>query len=97
MNIIGISEVHKWEHDNRLNLEGYHPMLKKTREDDDRGDVALFIKNSITYKIREDLSIFIPHITESLFIECELQNKHKVIVGVIYRPNSAPKADLDIC
>ena len=57
--------------------------------------MALFIKDSIQFKIRNDLSVFIPHIFESLFIE--LYSPYgRSITGVIYRPNTAPKADLDI-
>ncbi len=39
--------------------------------------------------------MFIPHIIESLFVELIINNK-PVIVGVIYRPNTPPKADLDV-
>ena len=58
--------------------------------------MALFIKENIQYKIREDISVFIPHIFESLFIEINTHEGNKSIIGVIYRPNTAPKADLDI-
>ena len=44
---------------------------------------------------RTDLSIFIPHIFESIFVEIHL-NKKSVLVGTIYRPNTPPKADMDI-
>ena len=33
------------------------------------GGVGIYVKNGIDYKIREDLSLFIPHIFESIFIE----------------------------
>ncbi len=42
------------------------------------------------------MSVFIPHIYESLFVEVELLPNKLIIVGVIYRPNTQPKADLDI-
>ena len=59
--------------------------------------VGLFIKNEINYRIRDDLSVFIPHVFESLFIEIGLKSDRKrSIIGVIYRPNTAPKADIDI-
>ena len=53
------------------------------------------MKESITFAVREDLSVFIPHILESIFIEF-VQGKKKNIVGIIYRPNTQPKADVDI-
>ena len=94
--IIGISEVFNCENDKRLSIPGYHDVLTRCRHNGHRGGVALFIKENIQYKIREDISVFIPHIFESLFIEINTHEGNKSIIGVIYRPNSAPKADLDI-
>ena len=55
----------------------------------------MYIKNTLSYKVRNDLSIFIPNILESIFCEIQLCNK-SIIVGTIYTPNTPPKADLDI-
>ena len=57
----------------------------------------MYIKDSISYTLCKDLSIFIPYIFESLFIEINKQ-KHNLnqTVAVIYKPNTAPKADLNI-
>ncbi len=92
--VIGISEIFNCKRDERLHLTGYHNLISRTREDDVHGGVGLFIKEGIDYNIREDLSVFIPHIYESLFVEFPSTSK-KVnhIVGVIYRP---PNANMDI-
>ena len=60
--------------------------------------VGLFVSENITFNVRDDLSVFIPHIFESLFIEIGTsENNHdKNIIGLIYRPNTQPKADIDI-
>ena len=51
----------------------------------------------MNFKVRHDLSVFIPHIFESIFVEVKpCKNKKPIIIGNIYRPNTAPKADLDI-
>jgi len=95
---IGISEIFNCDRDDRLSLSGYHPLISQTRKDDGRGGVGIFIKDHIHYSIRHDLSVFIPHVYESLFIEI-ISNKSKEankILGVIYRPNSLPRADIDI-
>ena len=44
------------------------------------------------------MSVFIPHIFESLFIEINSVSNKPVnnIIGVIYRPNTQPKTDVDI-
>lgn len=94
--VIGISEIYKCCNDSRLCLPGYHDLISRCREDGPRGGVGLFIKDALNYKIREDISVFIPHIFESLFIEIVNKSERNVIVGVIYRPNTEPHADMDI-
>jgi len=93
---IGISEVFKCDKDQRLALPGYHKIITRCCDEGTHGGVGLFIKQNINYKIREDLSIFIPHIFESIFIEVSSISTKNNIVGVIYRPNSQPKADINI-
>ena len=48
------------------------------------------------YCKRGDLSIFIPQVIETLFIEVKLNQTKSIILGVIYRPNSQPRADMEI-
>ena len=81
------------------NLKGYHSLEFRTRNNttNTRGGVGtcMYIKNTLSYKVRNDLSIFISNVLESIFCEIQLCNK-SIIVGTIYRPNTPPKADLDI-
>ncbi len=86
---IGMSEVFKCDRDSRLNLPGFHDFITRTRVDRNGGGVGIFIKENINFKIRDDLSVFIPHLFESIFIETSTRD----IVGVIYRP---PNSDIDI-
>ena len=82
--------------DPRISLPGYHNIITRCRDNSSRGGVGLFVKENITYKIRDDISSFIPHVFESVFIETiPLSGKHSII-GLIYRPNTEPLADLDI-
>ena len=93
---IGISEAFQCKNDDRLKLTGFHDIIYRCRENSNQGGVAMFIKDSIKYKIRDDLSVFIPHVFESLFVEVDRQHDKSTIIGTIYRPNSAPMADIDI-
>ena len=78
LDFIGLSEVFSCDRDLRLRLPGYHNLISRTRSDGGRGGVGLFVKDKINYKIREDLSCFIPHVFESLFIEVISNSKtHK--------------------
>ena len=45
---------------------------------------------------RDDLSVFIPHVIESLFFEIHINERKTIIVGVVYRPNTQPRADINI-
>ena len=92
---IGVSETFKTAQHN-LDLPGYHPFISRTRENCNRGGVGLYINDTIQFTVREDLSVFIPHIFESIFIEVKIKHEKNLIVGVIYRPNTAPKADINI-
>ena len=93
---IGISESFYCEYDTRLQLPGYHELIKTYRDNDNRGGVALFIKDSIHYNIRTDISVFIPNIFETIFVEYEDEKHTRSIIGIVYRPNTPPKADFDI-
>ena len=75
--ILGISKIFKCQDDERLSLPGYHKLITQCRDDGLRGGVGLFIKDNINYKVREDISVFTPHIFESLFIEIIQQNEKK--------------------
>ena len=62
--VLGFSEVFNCDRDKRLSLPGFHDLITRNRNDDNRGGVGLFIKDNINFKIREDLSVFISHIFE---------------------------------
>ena len=101
--IIGLTETFNIPRDFTYQLDGYHELKKKNlynirdENDDGHGGVGLFINSNFQYNIRTDLSVFIPHVCETLFVEIKLTPKSKpIIIGCIYRPNTAPKADLDI-
>ena len=52
--------------------------------------IYIYINDSFTYTKREDLSTFIPHVFESIYFEVQNNKNKPLIVGVVYRPNSAP-------
>ena len=95
---IGLTEVFKFNDDFNYSIQGYHYIEYNTRDesDDGHGGVGIYINSNMSYFRRDDLSIFIPHVIETLFIEVKLNKTKSIIVGVIYRPNSQPRADMDI-
>lgn len=77
---VGVSEAYRCDMDTRLTLPGYHPLITRCRLNARGGGVALFIKSEIQYKIRDDLSIFLPHIFESIFIETSMSDAQNIVV-----------------
>ncbi len=41
-------------------LAGYHEVISRCGEDDPRSGVGLFVKDTLQYKKREDISVFVP-------------------------------------
>ena len=71
-------------------LPGYSNLEFKLRSDNVQGGgVGVYVKNNIKFKILNNLSIFTDRIFESIFIEIQLENKTKFVIGNIYRPGSA--------
>jgi len=90
--VIGLTEIFRLHDYTNYTLTGYHPIISKTRHNSSIGGVGLYVRD--TLKI--DLSIFIPHVCEIIFIELHISSSNTILVGIIYRPNTQPQADLDI-
>ena len=82
--------------DPRLTLPGYHSIVARCRDDGGRGGVGLFVKDTVKFKIREDLNVFTPHVFESIITEVLHPTEKNTIVGMIYRTKTQPRADVDI-
>lgn len=97
--IIALSEIFKITDDKHVSLPGYKFEYKsRPPPHDSRGGIGIYIRDNLSYNICDTLSVFIPNIIETLFIEIQnpqFSNKTE-IVGVVYRPNTEPKADIDI-
>ncbi len=87
LDLIGLTEIFKINSHTNYEIAGYHPILYKTRTDSNRGGIGLYINETMTYTIREDLSLFIPHVYESLFVEIHVTQSRNIICGIIYRPS----------
>jgi len=85
--VIGVTELFSMAEGQCL-LTGYHPLEFATRNNSNssKGGVGVYIKDTLKYKKRHDLCIFIPNIFEPILLE----------LNIVYRPNSYPNADLDI-
>ena len=78
---------------------GYSNIVYKTRDmDSDRnpncgGGVGFFVNKDLEFDVLEEESIFVAGVYESLWIKVNLSKNHSKIIGNIYRPNTAPRAN----
>jgi hypothetical protein len=69
-------------------IPGYK-MVCNNRKKITKGGVAIYIKNHISFKVRDDISMFYEGEFETIFIETTASN-HRAVVGEIYRiPNTS--------
>ena len=60
------------------------------------GGVGFFIDEKYPdYEILAEESVFIPHVYESIWVKIKMKNSPDKIIGNIYRPNTAPLANLE--
>jgi hypothetical protein len=80
-------------------LENYHDFQFKIRDktginSNQGGGVGLWIHNSFSFEPLPSISYFIPHVFESQFFKIKTGKNTFVIFGNLYRPNTAPLADI---
>jgi hypothetical protein len=68
---------------NMYNISGY-TFVGKNRKHAKCGGVGMFIREGLSFKIRDDLSICVEQEFESIFIEIQ-NEKQNVVIGEIYR------------
>jgi exonuclease III len=87
--ILALQEIHNVHDKDSFFINGYHELIYKSRTSSNGGGgVAFYVSNVIKFKILEELSIFHDKIFESIFIEAELPDNTKIIVGNVYRSPS---------
>ena len=97
--VIALQEV--WSISREYNIPNYHKLEYCTRDMNQPipnpncgGGVGMFIHCKFSYEVLSLDSSVIPGVYESMWVKIEVsKGKHKII-GNVYRPNSAPLADL---
>ena len=95
--IIALQEV--WSVHKQFDLTGYSNIVFKTRDMDvDRnpncgGGVGFFVNKDLEFEVLEEESIFVAGVYESLWVKVNMSKNHSRIIGNIYRPNTAPRAN----
>ena len=94
-----MQEIWNVPHGTCYELPGYSPIEFRIRDptrvnNNAGGGVAFWVDDRYEYEIIEDLSIFKPNVFESLFIKLKIKKNKFKVIGNVYRPNTAPQADL---
>ena len=81
-------------------LTGFSNIIYKTRDMNKErspncgGGVGFFVSKKFDFEVLEEESIFVEGVYESLWIKVEISRNVYKIIGNIYRPNTAPRANM---
>ena len=97
--ILAFQEI--WSVQKNYEISGYNKFEFNSRDKNGPpnpncgGGVGIFIDNKYKeYEILTDESVFIPHVYESIWVKIKMKKGKDKIIGNVYRPNTAPLADL---
>ena len=88
--IVALQEIWSLPHPELVNIPGFK-LLFKARKNTQGGGEAFFVKDGISCKIIDNLSIFIEKEFECITIETTI-NKQKCYLSNIYRSPNPPPA-----
>ena len=97
--VIALTEIWNVPPDITYSIPGYSSLNFNIRDKsglngNTGGGVGLWVNENYSFESLPKLSIFEPHIFESQFIKLKISQNKFIIVGNIYRPNTAPRADV---
>ena len=98
--VIAFQEI--WSVQKHYEIPGYGKFEFLTRDTNGPpnpncgGGFGLFINDKYkVYEILEEESVLIPHVYESIWVKIKIKNGRDKIIGNVYRPNTAPLANLE--
>jgi len=68
-------------------IEGYNFIYKSRKTGVQGGGVGIYIRKDLKFKLVPEYSIFIDKVIETIFVEIEVNEKKKILVSSVYRPN----------
>ena len=101
LSVIGLSEIWNIPFNLNFKLPGYKPLVYKIRDssgvnNNAGGGVGLFVDDKFEFEVLENISIFIPHVIETIFIKLKTGKNKFQIIGNIYRPNTLPHGNVKV-
>ena len=98
--VLAFQEI--WSVPKSFSIPGYGKLEYSTRDKNGPlnpncgGGVGFFIDERYKdYEVLEQESVFIPHVYESIWVKIKTKDGPDKIIGNIYRPNTAPLANLE--
>ena len=96
--ILAFQEI--WSVQRAYEIPGYSKLEYNTRDKNTAlnpncgGGVGLYVDQKYEYELLDIESAFVPHVYESIWVKVKTKSGPDKIIGNVYRPNSAPRADL---
>ena len=90
--ILAIQETWSIHHPHFINIPGFN-FTHKQRPSGRGGGVGFYVRNNLSFEVRDELTTFIPKIFECLTISIMLSNK-KITFSSIYRSPSSNAQDM---
>jgi len=87
ISIIALQEIWAIPDANTFSIKGFK-FVYKARKSERGGGVAFYIREGLSFKIIEKLSIFEENVFENLVVEITLPKQKSTIFSCIYRPNN---------
>ena len=89
VDVLALQETWRIHYTELVQIPGY-TFIHQHRTSNKGGGVGFYIKQGITFKVIQDLSLFTDNLFESLTIEAKISNK-SYLLSTIYRSTTPPK------
>lgn len=83
--VISLQEIWCSTNMPKFDINGFQPLIYKTRKFGRGGGVGFFVRNGIKFKVIDELSFYIEKIFESLCIDLEYPSGKKTKLVSLYR------------
>ena len=90
--VIAVQET--WKVKEVFHIPGYQKFVSKTRAEGNGGGIGFFVREGCEFEILKEPSIFEKRVHESMFIRIAGGNQGGIVIGNVYRPNTAPYASI---
>ena len=90
--VLAVQET--WQVREDFNIPRYQHFTSRARAGGNGGGIGFFVKEGCEFEVLGEASFFDERVHESLFIRILGKDNRSIVVGNVYRPNTAPYANV---